>query len=61
MGETKHRPGRKEENESIRFTRGKPKPNLHGEDKEIESSGQELVILIKRVPTGGCRAQSNGE
>jgi hypothetical protein len=33
---------------------------LHGEDEEIELSGQELAILIKSVPTGGCRVMRNG-
>ncbi len=36
---------------SMRFTRTQMKPNLHGEDEELELSGQELAILIK--PDGG--------
>jgi len=36
---------------SIRFTRTQFKPNLRGEDEELELSGQELAILIK--PDGG--------
>jgi len=30
------------------------------EDEEIELGGQQLAILIKSVPTGGCRVMSNG-
>jgi len=35
---------------SIRFTRTQIKPNLRGEDEELELSGQELAILIKPKP-----------
>jgi hypothetical protein len=31
---------------SVRFTRTQWKPNLHGEEEELELSGQELAILI---------------
>jgi hypothetical protein len=35
---------------SVRFTRTTIKPNLRGENEELELSGQELAILIKTEP-----------
>jgi hypothetical protein len=35
---------------SMRFTRTQFKPNLHGEEEELELSGQELAILIRLNP-----------
>jgi hypothetical protein len=35
---------------SVRFTRTQIKPNLHGEEEELELSGQELAILVKAKP-----------
>ena len=35
---------------SVRFTRTMLKPNLHGEEEELELSGQELAIIVSSHP-----------
>jgi hypothetical protein len=39
---------------SMRFTRTQMKPNLQGENEELELSGQELAILVTAVGNEWC-------